>query len=140
MSLFAKLTHSDGQWKESEPVSEPYLYLDVHDGDIATVEYRPAGTATGRFFLGVEPRHYFEDDSASAPVNREAEAEGFSRWLREVHGRDVDSAAVLALMAPDEEADDESDDEDEDASVEDTLDRLLDLIGLPLPEGMPSDD
>jgi hypothetical protein len=33
-----------------------------------------------------------------------------------------------------------SDDEDADVFVEDTIDRLLDLLGLPLPEGMPSGD
>ena len=134
MGLFATFTHSDGHWQESEPVSEPYLSIDVHDSDIATVDYRPAPNATGRFFLGIEPRLYFEDDTASEPVDREAEANGFAQWARQVHGRDVDPADVLALMASESE-----DDESEEDFVEETVDRLLHLVGLPLPEGMPTD-
>ena len=115
------------------PSDEPYLFVDVHDSDIATVQYRPTTTATGRSCLGVEPRHDVQDESASEPVDRRAEAEGFAQWVREVHGRDVDPADVLALRAPEEEPDD-----DGYAFVEDTLERLLDLIGLPLPDQMPS--
>ncbi|MDP9441419.1 MAG: hypothetical protein M3P34_04410 [Actinomycetota bacterium] len=137
MGLFARFTHSTGQWREAEPADEPYLSIDVHDSDIATVDYRPAPPGLGRFYLGVEPRIYFEDPTASDTVDREAEAKGFSQWARDVHGRDVDPADVLALMAADS---DEDDDEPEDAFVEDTVDRLLGLVGLPLPEGMPSDD
>ncbi len=37
-------------------------------------------------------------------------------------------------------ASDSEDDEPEDDFVEETVDRLLDLVGLPLPEGMPSAD
>ncbi len=129
------MTHSDGHWRESEPSNEPYLFIDVHDSDIATVDYRPAPNAAGRFFLGTEPRIYFEDDGASESVDREAEAMGFAQWARQVHGRDIGAADILALMAPEDE-----DDEPEDDFVEETVDRLLDLIGLPLPEGMPSDD
>jgi hypothetical protein len=135
MGLFARFTHSEGQWRESEPSSEPYLSIDVHDSDIATVDYRPAQNVRGRFFLGTEPRIYFEDDTASSTVDRQAEARGLAQWARQVHGRDVDPADVLALMAAESE-----DDEPEDVFVEETVDRLLELLGLPLPAGMPSDD
>lgn len=134
MGCFARLSHRDGQWREAEPGRESCLSIDVHDSDIATVDYRPAMTGTGRFYLGTEPRHYFEDETASAPIDRRAEAEGFSEWARMVHGREVDPAEVLALMA----SDTQHDEDDGDAFVEDTVERLLDLIGLPLPEGMLS--
>ena len=133
MGLFAKVTHSGGKWQESEPDSEPCLSIDVHDSDIATVDYRPAANTSGRFFLGTEPRIYFEDESASWPVDRAAEAEGFVQWVQQVHGREVDPDDVLALIASDN-----PDDEPEDVFVEETVDRLLNLIGLPLPEGMPA--
>ncbi len=97
MGLFARFTHSEGQWREAESASEPYLFIDVHDSDIATVDYRPSFSGTGRFYLGTEPRIYFEDDKASEPVDREVEAQGFAQWVRQVHGRDVDPADVLAL-------------------------------------------
>ena len=80
-----------------------------------------------------KPRIYFEHESASGPVDRAAEAEGFVQWVRQVHGREVDPDDVLALMASDN-----PDDEPEDVFVEETVDRLLNLIGLPFPEGMPA--
>ena len=55
------------------------------------------------------------------------------QWVRQVHGREVDPDDVLALMASDN-----PDDEPEDVFVEETVDRLLNLIGLPSPEGMPA--
>lgn len=126
MGLFARFTHSGGQWRGAGPTEEPYLLIEVHDSDIATVDYRPATHGTGRFFLGTEPRVYFGDDTANAPVDREAEAEGFSQWAGRVHGRDIDPADVFALMANEGEA-------PLDDFVEETVDRLLDLVALPLP-------
>lgn len=128
VGLFTRFTHSGGQWREAEPAEEPYLSIDVYDSDIATVDYRPASQGSGRFFLGVEPRIYFEDDTANVPVDWEAEAKGFAQWAGRVHGRDVDPADVLALMANEDEA-------AQDDFVEATVDRLLDLIALPLPGG-----
>jgi hypothetical protein len=76
------LTHSEGQWRESTPDTVPYLSIDVHDSDIATVDYRPAPETAGRFFLGTEPRIYFEDEAASEPLDRNAEAQGLAHWAR----------------------------------------------------------
>jgi hypothetical protein len=107
--------------------------VDVHDSDIATVDYRAADASGGRFFLGWEPRVYFDEPDASAPVDTDVEAEGFTRWVRDAVGTDVDPADVRRLMAspagvpPTDEV------------VEQTVERLLTLAGLPAPE-WPTDD
>jgi hypothetical protein len=111
----------------------PFLLLDVHDSDIATIDYRAADATGGRFFLGYEPRVYFEEPDAAAPVDPQAEAEGFARWVREAEGRDVDPADVVQLMASPDGAPPPHD------SVEEAVELLLGLAGLPLPD-WPTDD
>ncbi|MBB3676001.1 hypothetical protein [Modestobacter versicolor] len=129
MGMFGTFTYSAGSWTGTDSPTEPVLVIDVHDSDIATVDYRPAVDAAGRCYLGYQPRVYFEDPAASDPVDNDAEARGLARWARTATGRDVDPDDVLALLAPDDE-----DADPEDLFVEDTVRRLLELAGLPVPE------
>lgn len=125
MGFFGQLAYSDGRWTSGRPTAVPFLLVDVHDSDIATIDYRSADATGGRFFLGYEPRIYFAEPDAGPPVDTAAEAQGFTDWVREVSGREVDPAGVLPLMAdPDGAA-------PEDVVVEETVDRLLELSGLP---------
>ena len=133
MGYFGKLAYSDGRWSSGRPTAVPFLLIDVHDSDIATVDYRAADATGGRFFLGYEPRIYFEELDAGAPVDTRAEAEGFARWVQDASGTDVDPAEVQRLMASPDGAPPEDD------VVEETVERLLTLAGLPLPE-WPTDD
>ncbi|HEY0508644.1 MAG TPA: hypothetical protein VGD12_11270 [Blastococcus sp.] len=133
MGYFGKLAYSDGRWSAGGPTAVPFLLLDVHDSDVATIDYRAADATGGRFFLGYEPRFYFDESEAGSPVDTQAEAEGFASWLRSAEGRDVDPAEVQRLMASPAGAPPEDD------VVEDTVERLLALAGLPLPE-WPTDD
>ena len=133
MGYFGKLAYSDGRWSSGRPTAVPFLLIDVHDSDIATVDYRAADATGGRFFLGYEPRIYFEEPDAGAPVDTRAEAEGFARWVQDASGTDVDPAEVQRLMASPDGAPPEDD------VVEETVERLLTLAGLPLPE-WPTDD
>ncbi len=125
MGLFGRFAYSDGRWSRGAPTAVPFLLVDVHDSRIATVDHRRADASGGRFFLGYEPRIYFEEPDASPPVDVDAEAEGFAAWAREATGAEVDPAEVRPLLAspsgapPAEEA------------VELTVDRLADLAGLP---------
>ena len=133
MGLFATLAYSDGRWSSGRPTAVPFLLVDVHDSDIATVDYRFADATGGRFFLGYEPRIYFEQPDAAPPVDAPAEAAGFARWVREAADRDVDPDDVRRLLAaPDGAAPD-------DEVVEETVDRLVALAGLP-PVEWPTDD
>jgi hypothetical protein len=111
----------------------PFLLLDVHDSRIATVDYRAADASGGRFHLGYEPRIYFEEPDAGDPVDTAAEAAGFARWVREAVGGDVDPDDVRALMASPSGA------PPQDETVEETVDRLIALSGLPGLE-WPTDD
>lgn len=133
MGYFGKLSYSDGRWSTGGPTAVPFLIVDVHDSDIATVDYRSADATGGRFFLGYEPRIYFEEPAAGAPVDTHAEAECFSRWARDAVGTEVDPAEVQPLMASPDGAPPTDD------FVEETVDQLLHLAGLPLPE-WPTDD
>ena len=129
MGLFGTFTYSDGAWTTPDARREPYLVIDVHDSDIATVDYRPAGDAAGRCHLGFQPRVYFEDPTASPPVDNDAEARGLAHWALLATGREVDPRDVAALLASDDE-----DDDPEDLFVEETVRRLLELTGVPVPE------
>ena len=133
MGYSGQLAYSDGRWTAGRPTAVPFLLVDVHDSDIATVDYRAADASGGRFFLGYEPRIYFEEPDASPPVDTATEAEGFARWVRGTAGTEVDPDDVRRLMAsrsgapPAEE------------HVEEAVEKLLSLVGLPLPE-WPTDD
>jgi hypothetical protein len=41
---------------EDEATDEWQLRITVHDSDIATVDYQPSECASGRFYLGFQPR------------------------------------------------------------------------------------
>ena len=134
MGLFGKFAYSAGRWSREGPTAVPFLLVDIHDSDIATVDYRSADASGGRFFLGYEPRIYFEDPDGAAPVDTAAEAEGFASWVRELTGRELDPVDVRRLMAsPDGEPPQED-------VVEDTVERLLHLAGLPAPEWGSDED
>jgi hypothetical protein len=133
VGYFGKLSYSAGRWSTGGPTAVPFLLIDVHDSDIATLDYRAADATGGRFFLGYEPRFYFDEPDAAPPVDVAAESEGFARWVLEAEGTVVDPAEVLRLMAAPDGAPPEDD------AVEETVDRLLALAGIPGPE-WPTDD
>jgi hypothetical protein len=133
VGLFATLAYSDGRWHRGRPTAVPFLLVDVHDSDLATVDYRLADASGGRFFLGYEPRVYFEQPDADLPVDTGAEAEGFARWAREAVDRTVDPTEVRRLMAAPDGA------PPDDEVVELTVDRLVALAGLP-PVDWPTDE
>ena len=133
MGYFGQLAYSDGRWTFGGPTAVPFLIVDVHDSRIATVDYRAADATGGRFFLGYEPRIYFEEPDAGIPVDTRAEAEGFARWVKETAGADVDPEDVRPLLASPDGAPPADD------AVEETVEKLLELAGLPLPE-WPTDD
>jgi hypothetical protein len=132
--MFGTFAYSQGRWTRGRPTAVPFLLLDVHDSDVATVDYRSPDARGGRFYLGYEPRFYFDEADAGSPVDTQAEAEGFARWVRDAEGRDVDPAEVQPLLAsptgtpPDDE------------TVEETVARLLALAGLPVPDWGTDDD
>ena len=84
MGYFGTFIYRDGEWRDHGG-GERELVLDIHDSDIATVDYRPAPPGLGRFYLGYQPRDYFDDPDASWPVDIPAEIDGFVEIRRE-HG------------------------------------------------------
>lgn len=126
MGNFETSVFASGSWKNGEG-TDWRLRISVHDSDFATVDYRPVAGSSGRFYLGFQPRDYFEDPTTSDPVDLQAESSGLSQWASVVLGTNVTSTELLALMAP-ECVEDPLDD-----FVEDTLVRLLNRLGMPLP-------
>src|SRR4051794_8087936 len=126
--MFGKFAYSDGRWSTDGPTAVPFLLVDIHDSDIGTVDYRAADASGGRFFLGYEPRFYFDETGAGIPVDTAAEALGFAPGVGEATGTEVDPAEVQALMASPEGV------PPTDEFVEETLQRLCTLAGLPQPE------
>ena len=108
----------------------PSLRIEVRDGDIATVEYARAPDGLGRFYLGFQPRDFFDDPAESEPVDLAAEAEAFAEWALLVGAVDVEAKHVRRLLA------EEHVEEPEDTFVEETVERLIRLVGLPIPEGL----
>lgn len=129
MGLFGKFAYSEGRWSTDGPTAVPFLLLDVHDGDVVTVDYRCTDASGGRFFLGYEPRFYFEEPGSAAGVDTATEAAGFTAWAREASGAEVDPGEVEQLMASPEGAPPPAD-----VTVVETVERLLALAGLPAPD------
>jgi hypothetical protein len=132
VGYFGTFIYTDGQWNETADVSarSPYLRVDIHDSDIATIDYNPAGVGSGRFYLGFEPAIYFEDPEASQPVDADAEVGGLSVWAEEVVGESVQSDRVRTLLADPTGAD------PVEVFVEDSVVKLLAALGLPVPTSL----
>lgn len=126
MGLFKTSVFASGSWTDEE-TTDWQLRVAVHDSDIATVDYRPTGGATGRFYFGFQPRHYFADPAASEPIDLQQEAAGFCLWAANVLNRRILPDNVLPMMAVD------GDEEPLDDYAEDTVMKLLDLVGIPWP-------
>jgi hypothetical protein len=127
---------------------EPWLLIDIHDSDIATVVYRPAGPGSGIAYLGVTPRTYFEDEGASEPTNVAQEADGLAAWWEAFHpdatalARADKADELRAFLAEDGVSvgdDDGTGDEVDDADlfVEVRTSRFINTLGLPVPDGLP---
>lgn len=129
MGYFGTFIYRDGAWQERGG-GDRELVLDIHDSEIATVDYRPAPPGRGRFYLGYQPRVYFEDPEASQPVDVPAEVDGFVGWAAETLGAAPSPDDVRPLVA-DDDAEDPPDD-----FVEDAAARLIRLLGLPVPPAL----
>lgn len=125
-----QLRYGGGTWG-GNLAATPSLAIEIHDGDIAVIDYRPAPDGAGRFYLGFQPRDLYDDPSESEPVDIEAETEGFVAWAEALGADDVRPSEVRRLMAVEGE-------EPDDTFVEDTVVRLIRLVGLPVPDGLSS--
>jgi hypothetical protein len=130
MGFFGTFTYSDGQWGAS-PKGGTYLRVDIHDSDIATVDFAPDPSGRGRFFMGFRPRDYFDDPAANDAVDNDAEARAFADWVKQTLGSEVNAEDIRSLLAEDGE------EEPEDPFVEKSVRKLLSTIGLPPPAEFP---
>jgi hypothetical protein len=150
MGFFGTYAFEHGRWKtlsegELPPLEEPFLWIDIHDSDITSVVYAPAGPGTGVAYLGLTPRTYFENPNASDPTDVLREAAGLAAWWALHNSGDVTAkqADLLGYLAEDEEPGDFSveegeDVEDADVFVEIKTARFLAALGLPVPHDLES--
>ncbi|NIJ03453.1 hypothetical protein FHR86_003812 [Paenarthrobacter ilicis] len=103
------------------------LVLELHDSDLVAVNFHPPYSGFGRFYLGFQPCDYFEDPAASDPVDIRREAKAFHEWAENSLGRSIAIADIIPFIA------EKSVEEPEDVFVEDTMERFLGLLGLPMP-------
>ncbi|MBQ1028902.1 hypothetical protein KBX26_02625 [Micromonospora sp. C97] len=154
MGFFGTYLFDGGRWtahgaNEQPALPEPWLLVDIHDSDIATLTYRPAGPGSGIAYLGYTPRTYFENPDASAPTDVVREAAGLSVWWAQQRGgaSDIERSAkegeLTAYLAADLDPadigpDDEDDDDLDDAEifVEVKAARFLTALGLPTPDAL----
>lgn len=129
MGEIVRFVFGGGAWG-GDLAATPSLSVEIQDSDIAVVDYRPAPDGAGRFYLGFQPRDYLDDPAASAPVDLDAEAAGFAAWAELVGADDVRPSEVRRLLAP------EGVEEPLDTFVEETVERLVRLVGLPVPDGL----
>ncbi|GGU81766.1 hypothetical protein [Lentzea flava] len=148
VGFFGTYAYEHGKWTtlsegELPPLVEPFLWIDIHDSDITSVVYGPAGPGTGVAYLGLTPRTYFENPNASDPTDVLREAAGLAAWWALRNSGDVTAkqAEILGYLAEDEEpgdfsVDDEQDVEDADVFVEIKTARFLEVLGLPVPHDL----
>lgn len=127
MGQSATCTYRNGQWLDGQHRREPYLVVSVHDSSVAVVEWGPSDGENDTLFLGHEPRDYFGEPAMHERLDTTRAARGFATWVREVTGRDVDPRQVKALLPRRWTL------RSRDVFVEETLERLLALAGLPMP-------
>lgn len=155
MGFFGTYLFDGSRWTLHHPdqlpaVAEPWLTIDIHDSDITTVVYRPAGRGSGVAYLGYTPRTYFEDEGAWPPTDVAREVRGLVDWWAQLRGglsdvaraaKETELAAYLAEDVDPAEIDleeDEDADELDDAEifVEVKTARFLTVLDLPVPEGL----
>ncbi len=109
MGFFGAQLWADGVWTEVDQTGEPFdapdepwLFVSIHDSDIAAVQYAPPGDGTGQAFLGFTPRDYFDDPRASDPTDPVREGLGLAAWARRACGAAVEPATVERFLAVDD--------------------------------------
>ena len=79
--------------------------------------------------MGVHPRDLFDDPNAGETINTATEAQAFAEWARATMGSTVTAKDVLPFVA-------EEGRDPEEPFAEVAVARLLEVAGLPLPEGL----
>jgi hypothetical protein len=129
MGDFAEWRWSQGDWSDGSDVEPPWLTIDIHDSDVATITFASAqDEASRRFHLGTHPAIYFDLAEEAPAEDPDAEAAAFVHWAGLATGAEVAVEDVRALLATADHEEDPVDD-----FVEDTVARLLALADLDVP-------
>jgi hypothetical protein len=151
VGFFGRYVFDGRIWHDVDPgsgqeldIEAPWLSVDIHDSDFATVRYEPPGPGSGTAYLGNTPRTYFDAESASAPADVPREAGGLACWIGQQQGRVVSAELrelIASFLASDSRAERPRDGaalDDADIFVEIKVSRFLRAVGFPLPQELPS--
>lgn len=94
-------TEIDQSGEAFDAPDEPWLFVSIHDSDIAALQYAPSGAGTGQAFLGLTPRDYFDDPRASDATDPVREGLGLAAWARRATGATLDPSTVEGFLAAD---------------------------------------
>nr|WP_042190502.1 hypothetical protein [Kibdelosporangium sp. MJ126-NF4]CEL19390.1 hypothetical protein [Kibdelosporangium sp. MJ126-NF4]CTQ94811.1 hypothetical protein [Kibdelosporangium sp. MJ126-NF4] len=143
MGLFGTYLYDGDKWTphdvDVQPETDgPWLMVDIHDSDIATISYHPAGPGTGVAYIGCTPRAYFGDENASAPTDTAREAEGLAAWREELGVSPVTSDDLVDFLAEDEPQKwgDDEDEDDVESFVEVRTAEFLSALTVPVPDDL----
>ncbi|MFC0114655.1 hypothetical protein [Kibdelosporangium aridum] len=146
MGFFGTYLYDGDKWTPHDndvrpDLAGPWLTVDIHDSDIATISYSPADPGTGVAYIGVTPRIYFDDETASAPTDVAREAEGLAAWREELGASAVISDDLVDFLAEDEAEDWDSDEDSDDLAdtevfVEAKVVEFLTALSLPVPDDL----
>lgn len=143
--LFDAGTWASAQAPAGGDVTGHWLHVEIHDSDYAVIRYSPRLGGSGVAYIGMTPRIYFEDETASAPTDVATESSAIATWVANAAGGDP---AQLQLTIASYLAEDITPDWDsilpldgspssmaaEDVFVEQRVARFLEATGLGVPD------
>lgn len=144
MGFFGTYRFHATSWSTVDPDvapagAEPWLWVDVHDSDFATIRYAPVGSGTGLAYLNVTPRVLFDDPGASEPTDPAREAAGLAQWRAalpvgtSIEQLETEAEVIWGLLAGDDDPELTDMADDADVFAELKVVRLLTTLVLPLP-------
>lgn len=134
MGQSGAFTFSDGAWSTGEPSHSPlpFIFVEIHDSDVAIVAFSPAPEGADRFAVGlVDPATYFKGTPAVGLADKGRAARAFAGWLRKNQGQSIDAGVVESFIAASA-----AESVPEEYFVEEIVLQLFDLAGLPSLEAL----
>lgn len=131
MGSFEDFSWDGSAWAVRAPAPADWLTINIHDSDIGHVRFRTGDGQWQSAFVGILPEVYFDDPSLAQEHDFPGTAAALAARVTAGGGGPVDVAALEGILSA------AADDEPVDDFVEETVDEVVRLLGLP---ALPWDD